>query len=351
MNIALAPQEQVNMSLRPAPWDVLAPFRTPPIFLSVDLDSWVHCRWASGSEGSLWSSSFEGYQQTYGMRRPGRDFDHAIEATLALLEEHNLRITFFVLSEIAELYPKLMRRLDQLGHEVALHGKHHVDNWRFTVDGFREMIRDSRCVLEDIVGKPVVGYRAANLILSSEQLVVLDEEAFDYDSSVCPSRKFFGKFGNMSDAPMTPYHPSVRDLAVPGDLRILELPLGVMPVARLPSSTGVMTRVLGTWWAKLGALAMLRDRYALYYFHPYELGPTVTPPTRSLYVKLFLRNVGGGFHRQIGSLLAMLERRGEFLRGCDIARAIHEFWPNSEAQRSPDARVAGLGTDRYADAA
>jgi len=273
----------------------------------------------------------------YGMSRPGRDFDEAIERTLSLLHEQNLPVTFFVLSEIAELYPNLLRRLDDLGHEVALHGRHHVDNSRFTAAEFRMMIRESRRVLEDIVGKAMVGYRAANLILSSDQLLVLDEEGFDYDSSVCPSRLFFGKFGNMAGAPMTPYYPSARDLAVPGELRILELPLGVFPVARLPCSTGVMTRVLGAWWGRLGTLAMMRDGYAQYYFHPYELGPVLRPPTRSIYVKLFLRNVGDGFKRQLTSVLAMLGRRGEFMRGCDIARAIHQF-RQSGASETGDGR-------------
>ena len=147
---------------RPAPSTLLAPFRVPPIFFSVDLDLWVHSRWASGSAGSLWPSSFDGFQEIYGMRQPGRDFEDAIEITLALLDQHKLRITFFVLSEVAELYPKLVRQLDETGHEVALHGRSHADNSRFTVDEFRAMIRDSRCLLEDIVGKPVVGYRAAN---------------------------------------------------------------------------------------------------------------------------------------------------------------------------------------------
>ena len=120
-----ASQGQINMSKRSGPSTLLAPFRVPPIFISVDLDSWVHSRWASGAEGfSLWSSSFDGYQKIYGMRQPGQDFDAAIETTMALLDEHKLKITFFVLSEIAELYPDLMRRLDEQGHEIALHGKH-----------------------------------------------------------------------------------------------------------------------------------------------------------------------------------------------------------------------------------
>ena len=132
----------------------------------------------------------------------------------------------------------------------------------------------------------------------------------------------------MTSAPTTPYYPSAHDLAAVGDLRILELPLGVMPVVRLPCSTGIMTRVLGVWWARLGMRAMLRNGYAIYYFHPYELGPVITPPTGNLYVKLFLRNVGVRFRRQLSAVLATLGRQGHFMRGCDIAHTIHQFRSN-----------------------
>jgi len=318
-------QQRAPALIRASPKGLLAAFGLPPVFVSVDLDSWIHCRWASGSNDSLWSSSYEGFLQVYGIPRPGREFDHAIDTTLGFLDEQKLRVTFFVLSEIAELYPKLLRLLDGLGHEVALHGKHHVDNSQFTGVEFRAMICESRNLLQDILGKAVVGYRAANLILSSDQLVILDEEGFSYDSSVCASRKFFGKFGAMGNAPLTPYHPSRGDLAVSGELRILELPLGVFPAVRLPCSTGVMTRVLGSWWGKIGTAAMLRNGYASYYFHPYELSPVLTAPLHDVYVRFFLRNCGEVFRRQLISLLAMLKRQGNFLRGCDIAGVIHGY--------------------------
>jgi len=62
-----------------------------------------------------------------------------------------------------------MRRLDELGHEVTLHGGQHVDNYRFTMAEFRTMIRDSRRLLEDIVGEAMVGYRAPQVLRQIRQ--------------------------------------------------------------------------------------------------------------------------------------------------------------------------------------
>ena len=171
----------------------------PRLFLSVDLDSWVHCRWASGGPDSIWPDSLTGYREVYGQDRPGQDFVDNCQWVLAAFRRQDISATFFILGEIAALFPELVRQVRDAGHEVALHGMHHVDNSRYSRDEFRAMIRKSRGILQDILQQEVVGYRAANLILDSEQLVVLDDEGFLYDSSVCPTRRLLGKYGMSFD--------------------------------------------------------------------------------------------------------------------------------------------------------
>ena len=294
----------------------------PRMFMSVDLDSWLHCRWATGGPDAIWPDSLTAYREVYGQDRPGADFHEGCEWVLDAFRRHDVSATFFILGEVATLFPDLVRRIRDEGYEVALHGMHHVDNTRYSVDEFRSMIRESRSLLEEILGHEVVGYRAANLILDSEQLAVLDDEGFLYDSSVCPTRRFFGKYGNMTGAPTAPYHPARNDLSRRGDLRIVELPHGTFPVINLPVSTGVMTRVLGAWWAYVGLARTLRRGYGLYYFHPYEVGPPINPPRDSRYIRLFLRNVGGSYQRSLEWLISRLLERAEFVQGRQLAEML-----------------------------
>lgn len=291
-----------------------------PLFtLSVDVESWVHGRWASGSDRSIWPDSRAAYAAAFGSDRLADDFVQGVRQVLGLLEDLQIPATFFMLVEVARQFPTLAREIAGGGHEVALHGMQHIDNSRLTPERFLAMIRESRGILADMAGCEVVGYRAPNLIIDSAQLALLDAEGFQYDSSVCPSRRFFGKFSNMSAAPMLPYHPARSDLARPGELRIVELPLPVFPGIRLPAGTGIMTRVVGGWWTRAALSRTLARGYGLYYFHPYEIGRPFPLPRDSAYLRLFTRNIGQPFERFLRRYLGSLRGRVAFVVARDLA--------------------------------
>lgn len=293
-----------------------------PLFtFSIDVESWVHGRWASGSAKSLWPDSLAGYRAAFSADRP-LDFPSSLEATLGLIDELNIPTTFFVLVEMAELFPSVIRSIKERGHEVALHGWHHVDNTRFSPEEFRNVIRRSRARLAEISGQEIVGYRAPNLIIDSAQMAILDEESFLYDSSVCPSRSFLGKFSNMTGAPTIPYHPARHNLAKPGELSIVELPLPVFPGLLLPGGTGILARAFGGWWAKMAVENNLRKGYGLFYFHPYEVAEPFILPRRTPYMRLFTRNIGTPFREFVKSWLGGLKSRVDFVTAQELAKRI-----------------------------
>src|SRR5690606_27170544 len=81
------------------------------------------------------------------------------ERLLELFEAHSTKATFFILGWVAERYPQLVRRIDQAGHEVASHGYSHQLVYAQTPEVFREETFKSKALLEDLIGKPVLGYR------------------------------------------------------------------------------------------------------------------------------------------------------------------------------------------------
>lgn len=110
---------------------------------------------------------------------------------LALFEAHGVKATFFTLGWVAEREPGLVHDIVAGGHEIASHGwAHH----RVTTQGpeaFREDVRRTRAMLEDIAAVRVVGYRAASYSVSESTLWALDvlaEEGYLYSSSICPIR-------------------------------------------------------------------------------------------------------------------------------------------------------------------
>src|SRR5262249_43071793 len=107
----------------------------------------------------------------------------------AMLADHKCQATFFTLGWIAERYPRLVREIHDLGHEVASHGLAHYRVDQQTPDAFRADIRHAKTILEDLTGAAVKGYRAATFSIGWENLWAFDvlaEEGFSYSSSVYP---------------------------------------------------------------------------------------------------------------------------------------------------------------------
>jgi polysaccharide deacetylase family protein (PEP-CTERM system associated) len=110
---------------------------------------------------------------------------------LDLLDEYQVKATFFVLGWIAEHYPNLVRDIHASGHEIACHGYNHRLIYHLTPDEFREDVRMAKSILEDTIGTQVIGYRAASYSIVKKTLWAIDiliEEGFLYDSSIFPVR-------------------------------------------------------------------------------------------------------------------------------------------------------------------
>ena len=108
---------------------------------------------------------------------------------LDLFDAHATHATFFVLGWVAERHPSLVRAIHGRGHEVASHGYAHQRIYTQTPEQFRTETQRAKHILEDIIGQPILGYRAASYSITVESLWALDilqDLGFVYDSSIFP---------------------------------------------------------------------------------------------------------------------------------------------------------------------
>jgi peptidoglycan/xylan/chitin deacetylase (PgdA/CDA1 family) len=105
----------------------------------------------------------------------------ALPRLLALLDELDLRATFFVEGLNAELYPDALRELDAAGHEVAFHGWRH-EPWG-DLDPARERALFERGVERfGALGLRPVGFRPPGGELTEATIQLLRELGFTYCS-------------------------------------------------------------------------------------------------------------------------------------------------------------------------
>jgi polysaccharide deacetylase family protein (PEP-CTERM system associated) len=115
--------------------------------------------------------------------------DRDVDSALRLLDQFNLKATFFALGWIGEQFPTLIRRLADEGHEIASAGYWARAISEMTPNQFRDDIRRARAALQSASGRMVIGYRCAYRYIRPQEkwaLSILLEEGHIYDASCCP---------------------------------------------------------------------------------------------------------------------------------------------------------------------
>lgn len=246
------------------------------------------------------------------------------ETLLAATEAHGARATFFVVGDLVDSDPALLRRIADGGHEIGLHSFDHAPLQSHASEVFRRRTEAAKKAVEDCAGTGVVGYRAPSFSLTRRTPWVprcLMELGFRYSSSVLPAGSpLFGFPG----APRRPFR---------WDCGLLELP---SPVARIGPATvpylgGIYFRYLPDplirHHVRRGATAF--DGAASNggasaglwsYLHPYDIDPEepfCRPHGAPLWMSLLL-------HAKRAGARAKLDRMLSGRLGVAIARPLAE---------------------------
>lgn len=198
--------------------------------------------------------------------------ERSTDRVLELFREHGVHATFFVLGWVAERTPGLIRRIYDAGHEIACHGLTHELVYRQTPEVFRDETARSKAMLEDVIGAPVIGYRAASYSITAQSLWAIDvlcDLGFRYDSSIFPIAH--DRYG----IPGASTRPGL--LASSSGRTIIEFPLSTARVCgvRVPVAGGGYFRLLPYWFTRW-ALGTINRRDAMpfiFYLHPWEIDP------------------------------------------------------------------------------
>ena len=242
-----------------------SPARTDPAFasvFSVDLEDWYQGLEIDMDDWGPFASRLE----------------RGLRPLLGLLDEADVRATFFILGWQAERAPDVVRELAARGHEIASHGWSHRFVYRQRPAGFRDELRRSRELLQDLAGRPVLGYRAPFFSITAEALWALDilaEEGFRYDSSIFPTLNY--RYG-IPGAGRTPGW-----LTTPSGARLYEIPLSTVRVPHSQATRGLNLPLGGGGYFRLYPYAVTRalarhlvekeGRPLVFYVHPWEYDP------------------------------------------------------------------------------
>jgi polysaccharide deacetylase family protein (PEP-CTERM system associated) len=224
--------------------------------LTIDVEEWYH---PEALRGVMPIESWPD-QPSHVERQVGKILD--------VLDERNVRATFFVLGQVARRAPDLVRRIADAGHEVASHGDGHLMITDLSPGAFRADLVTAREALEDASGQRVLGYRAPTFSVIERTRWALDvirETGHVYDASIYPIHH--DRYG-IPDSPRFPYRHT-NGLA--------ELPGSTLRLAgtNLPIGGGGYLRLLpfGVNLVAMTYVNTVEKEPFMVYLHPWETDP------------------------------------------------------------------------------
>jgi hypothetical protein len=182
-------------------------------------------------------------------------FNIFVPHVLNVLDELNLKITFFIVGKDTENEEnrKYLEMITERGHEVGNHSYHH-ESWlqTYSYEKIEKEIRDAEEAIERVTGQRTTGFRGPGFSWSKDLLKVLESRGYNYDASTLPTylgplaRMYYFKksdlskeekkarkelFGKFSEG-FRKLKPYKWDLG--NGKSITEIPVTTIPVFKLP---------------------------------------------------------------------------------------------------------------------
>lgn len=306
------------------------PEATQPFLFTVDVEDWFQ---AENLRSTHPVRSWDSYEQRV---------ESNTESLLDLLEVHGVRATFFVLGWVAEKCGRIVAEIDRRGHEVASHGHTHQLCFALTHRELREDFHRSKCVLENLTGRAVYGYRAPCFSITDRAVEIMGELGYRYDSSY-NSFSVDRRHGRASGLEGS----GGKGRAFPNG--IVELPVSNLAIAgrTIPWGGGGYFRFWPPRLFSWGVRQILKkDGVYVFYCHPWEIDPFQPRVNRMGILDRYrhYKNVG----RTMDRLDAFLTEFGshDFVQCRSYVAALKRTGLVPEAEHVP-GRPAGEGPWRH----
>ncbi|MAW20892.1 MAG: polysaccharide deacetylase [Flavobacteriales bacterium] len=179
-----------------------------------------------------------------------------------ILDENNIKATFFVIGYIARKHPEIVKRIHDLGYEVGAHSDMHKVAYTQSRKQYGEDLSNCINSLQDITGEKIVSYRAPGFSIKKENVwafEVLSELGIKYDASIFPASREDGGFDDFAEST-----PSVIKYK---GVKIKEFPMSVNTVfgKRFTVTGGGYFRFFPYRFMRK---MIARSNYTMTYFHP-----------------------------------------------------------------------------------
>ena len=272
--------------------------------LSMDIEDWYHLDYFANKSINPSQTMIDGLD-TY------RD----------ILTHHQIPSSYFVLGELINPLANSLKRLAEEGGDIGVHGWSHLRPLSMNLIEFKENLTWAKKKLEDLIQKPVLGYRAPCFSLDRTRLDVVRSVGFSYDSS----RILFKGHPLYGILDMDGFSEHMSNVFRSDDF--FEFQLSTLSIGgfNIPISGGGYIRIF-PWFLMYNLIKhyLRRNQIYILYIHPFELSrkdPPKLPNDISIFTRARFTLGLGGVEHKLHRLIQLLKAENyEFITFSDLRR-------------------------------
>ena len=240
-----------------------------------------------------------------------------LDVALDIMDKKNIKGSFFVVGEIADMLAEKIKLMDANGHDIACHNWTHLRPVTMSIEDFREQLLNAKDKLESILGHSVVGYRAPSFGIDDKRYEIV-QEFFSYDSSKLKPQKS-AKYGDLHLEGFKEIFPCIFRKGDFTEFEVSTQKIGSMNMLL----GGGYIRMLPWFFMKNMTVRYLKTgQLYVMYIHPIDLSPKPMPKVEGVSFDRYLRTHIGrsDMVRRFKAVIKMLEDAGYEFVTCEQLR-------------------------------
>lgn len=159
--------------------------------LTFDIEEWFHIL---DNKETKTEKEWSGYESR---------IQSNMDKIFQILDDTNVKATFFCLGWIAKKYPNVLKQIHKQGYEIATHSNMHQLVYEMDAKSFENDLKISIDTIENIIGEKVETYRAPGFSITNKNLwafEILHKLGIKNDCSIFPANRAHGGIPNFSES-------------------------------------------------------------------------------------------------------------------------------------------------------
>lgn len=135
------------------------------------------------------------------------------EWTLEVLQQHDVKATFFVVGENVKKHPKVYQRILEEGHAIGNHTQHHLNGWKTkTVDYIKDVKICQEQLNTNLFRPPYGKIKRAQIKRLKDQykIIMWDVLSGDFDVNIHPEKCFTNVVEKVQSGSIIVFHDSLK---------------------------------------------------------------------------------------------------------------------------------------------